>query len=119
MREVARREPWSGKLGPAVTERSGARAVIGSFDDYYAMLRPWCRKVDLWRTVYVPQVAGIAGIVDWLKGTGLRPFLDPLGDAERRDFLAAYEVALREAYPVQSDGKVLLEYPRIFIVAQR
>ena len=119
MREVAQNGLWSRKLGPAVTRRSGSRAVIGSFGDYYAMLRPICRRVDLWRTIYVPQVSGISGIVEWLKGTGLRPFLDPLGEGERRDFLAAYEEALRGAYAVQSDGKVLLDYPRIFIVAQR
>jgi trans-aconitate 2-methyltransferase len=119
MRQVARDGPWAEKLGLAVTERSGARAAIGRFEDYYGMLRPICRRVDLWRTVYVPQVDGITGIIEWLKGTGLRPFLNPLSEVERLEFLAEYEAALTDAYPVQSDGKVLLEYPRIFIVAQR
>ncbi|HKJ74172.1 MAG TPA: trans-aconitate 2-methyltransferase [Alphaproteobacteria bacterium] len=119
MRQVARDGVWADKLGPAVTERSGARAVIGRFEDYYQMLRPVCRRIDLWLTTYVPKVDGIAGIVEWLKGTGLRPFLDPLSESEREDFLAAYKAALGEAYPVQPDGKVLLDYPRIFIVAQR
>lgn len=119
MREVARSGPWAEKLGPKVTERSGSRAVIGTFEDYYRMLRPNCRRVDLWRTVYVPQVKGISGIVEWLKGTGLRPFLNPLTEAERADFLARYAAELKKAYIVQEDGTVLLDYPRIFIVAVR
>jgi trans-aconitate 2-methyltransferase len=119
MRDVARSGPWAAELGPAVTDRSGARAVIGSFGCLFRLLRPICRKVDLWRTVYVPQLHGIPGIIEWLKGTGLRPFLDPLSEDERRSFLDRYHTALAEAYPVESDGTVLLPYPRIFIVAQR
>lgn len=119
MRDTARFGPWAEKLGPSVTERSGARAVIGTFNDYYRMLRPLCRRVDLWRTIYVPQLKGIEGIVEWLKGTGLRPFLDPLSENERTDFLAMYSAALATAYDVEQDGTVLLPYPRLFIVAQK
>jgi trans-aconitate 2-methyltransferase len=119
MREVARNGPWAKKLGPSVTERSGGRAVIGSFGDYFRLLSPLCRKVDLWRTTYVHPLHGIPGVIEWVKGTALRPFLDPLSENERRRFLDRYQAALSKAYTIESDGTVLLPYPRLFIVAQR
>ena len=58
-------------------------------------------------------------VVEWLKGTGLRPFLDPLEAGEREDFLARYEAAIATAYPAEPDGTVLLPFPRLFFVATR
>ena len=53
-----------------------------------------------------------------MKGTGLRPFLDPLDEEHRIEFLARYEAAISEAYP-EGDGTVLLPFPRLFFVASR
>jgi trans-aconitate 2-methyltransferase len=58
-------------------------------------------------------------IVEWVKGTGLRPFLDMLEAKERPPFLSAYTRALDAAYPARSDGKRLFSFPRLFIVAVR
>ena len=54
-----------------------------------------------------------------MKGTGLRPFVDPLDPAEREAYLARYETAIAKAYPAEADGTVLLPFPRLFFVATR
>ena len=54
-----------------------------------------------------------------MKGTGLRPFIDPLEDRERETYLARYEAAIADAYPTEADGTVLLPFPRLFFVATR
>jgi len=58
-------------------------------------------------------------VVEWFEGSALRPFLDPLRPKEREAFLARYEEELAATYPMQSNGKVLLRYPRLFFIAQR
>jgi trans-aconitate 2-methyltransferase len=57
--------------------------------------------------------------VEWFKGSGLRPFLAPLDEAETTGFLTEYRAALVDAYPLLPDGSVLLPFPRLFIVAMR
>jgi trans-aconitate 2-methyltransferase len=58
--------------------------------------------------------------VEWYKGTGLRPFLEALPtDAERERFTLEYLKKIRVAYPPQRDGRVLLPFRRVFLIAYR
>ncbi|HTB89185.1 MAG TPA: trans-aconitate 2-methyltransferase [Steroidobacteraceae bacterium] len=116
MREVAADGPWAAVLAPA----AAARAPLAKAAWYYELLRPLCSKVDLWRTTYYHFLKGGAeAVVEWFKGSGLRPFLEPLNAAERRAFLERYTAAIAEAYPKVADGSVLLPFPRVFLTAIR
>lgn len=115
MRKVAMRAPFKDKLGGA----NAAREAIGAFVDYYAALVGDCAMIDIWRTIYVHALAGPDAIVEWVKGTGLRPFLAPLDSRETEAFLAQYREEIAAAYPPLADGRVLLPFPRLFIVAAR
>ncbi|MEP9368533.1 trans-aconitate 2-methyltransferase [Xanthobacter sp. VNH20] len=115
MRETALDGPWREKLAGAV----GARTELPSAGDYYNLLIAGAAQVDIWRTTYYHPLDGHGAIVEWLKSTGLRPFLDPLDAAERGDFLAAYQARLAAAYPLRADGKALLAFPRLFLIARR
>lgn len=116
MREVAADGPWASQLADA----AGQRTDIASASDYYSMLKPHCSRVDVWLTTYHhPLAQGASGVVEWFKGSGLRPFLQPLNDTEKTQFLEQYLAAVEQAYPVLPDGSVLLPFPRLFIVATR
>jgi trans-aconitate 2-methyltransferase len=116
MRETAAAGPWAAKLADA----GQARAERHGGEWYFRLLRLHAPHVDIWRTTYHhPLSGGAHAVVEWLKATGLRPFLDPLDATEREAFLARYEAAIAEAYPAEADGAVLLPFPRLFFVAGR
>jgi trans-aconitate 2-methyltransferase len=113
MREVARLAPFRDQLAHAAEMRDGLPAP----GVYYDALRPLCRNLDIWHTVYNHMLEDATAIVEWVKGTGLRPFLDPLEAPQRREFLDAYRARIAASYLPQADGKVLLRFPRLFMVA--
>jgi trans-aconitate 2-methyltransferase len=116
MREVAGAPSWAGKLAAAAAERADIRAA----EWYFRLARAHARHIDVWRvTYYHPLAEGARAIVEWVKGSGLRPFLNPLDDEDRLEFLARYEDAIAEAYPAEPDGAVILPFPRLFFVATR
>jgi len=113
MRDIAKSGPWAAKL------KEEPRTPIHGVDWYYRALRAEVASVDIWRTTYHHPLAGAKAIVEWFKSTGLRPFIQPLDEAERAEYLARYEAAVAKAYPALPDGTVLLPFPRLFFVATR
>ena len=113
MQQVAVAGPWADRLA------SAARAPLAPVRDYYDAMRPVASRLDIWHTVYNHVLSGPDAVVDWVRGTGLRPFIDPLSPEERAEYLSRYRSLIADAYPPANDGKVLLRFPRLFIVAAR
>jgi trans-aconitate 2-methyltransferase len=74
--------------------------------------------VDVWETTYLHVLHGDDPVLEWVRGTGLRPVLGALSSAEAAEFEASYSAALREAYPAGVGGTVF-PFRRIFAVAHR
>ena len=115
MREVATLYPWASSIGNA----AAVRTKILALNAYYDLLAADAAEVDVWRTAYQHPMDTPAAIVDWVRGTGLRPFIDPLSPAYRDGFLAEYERRIALAYLPRADRRLLLAFPRLFIVARR
>jgi trans-aconitate 2-methyltransferase len=113
MREVAADLRFAAAIGDA----AALRTRILSTNAYYDILAPRSRSVDIWLTTYHHVMAGPDAIVEWLRATGLKVFLDPLDEAGRRDFVEAYTDRVARAYPPRADGKLLFPFPRLFLVA--
>jgi trans-aconitate 2-methyltransferase len=113
MRQVAADGPWADRLLTA------PRSPLPPVRTYYDALKPFAGHVEIWHSVYNHVLADAAAIVDWVRSTGLKPFLEPLTPDERTEFLARYQARISDAYRPTADGKVLLRFPRLFIVAVR
>lgn len=75
-------------------------------------------RVDAWETTYLHVLTGDDPVFTWISGTGARPVLQALDDAQRAVFVPEYKALLRAAYPPQRFGTVL-PFRRIFVVGQR
>ncbi|HKS11813.1 MAG TPA: trans-aconitate 2-methyltransferase [Pseudomonas sp.] len=114
LREIASKGPWADKLGHLQLPPRHNAAF------YYDLLSPLCARVDVWRTTYHhPLAGGAEAVVEWFKGSALRPYLALLDETEQAAFLQQYLQAMQLAYPAATNGKVLLPFPRLFVVATR
>ena len=115
MRETAAEAPWGGRLTPLLR----TEPVLPP-ERYYGLLSALAAEVDLWESEYLHVLEGETPVLEWVKGTGLRPLLDALTDpAERAEFIARYQERLAEAYPRRPDGKTLFPFRRLFLIARR
>ena len=104
-------------LGTETLRQTVARKWVGDADVYYDLLTGSTTHLDIWETEYLQILTGEDPVLEWVKGTGLRPILNGLKDDERETFLITYRRRLREVYPAKSDGCTLYPFRRLFIVA--
>jgi trans-aconitate 2-methyltransferase len=76
-------------------------------------------RLDIWETEYLHVLDGDNPVVEWTRGSALKPLLDALDEPDRSDFVAEYAVRIARAYPRRPDGRTLLPFRRLFIVAVR
>jgi trans-aconitate 2-methyltransferase len=74
--------------------------------------------VTAWQTTYHHALGGDDPVLEWVKGTTLRPVFDLLDAKDHLEFTSAYGALLREAYP-ESDGITLFPFNRLFVVTIR
>jgi trans-aconitate 2-methyltransferase len=75
--------------------------------------------IQIWETEYIQEVGNHQGIFNWVQGTGLRPILTQMDEADQQEFEKAYVEAVTIAYPTQKNGKVLLPFRRLFMIAMK
>lgn len=110
--------PCAAPIGDAAVLAAVRRRWVMDAEAYYDLLSPLARRLDIWETEYLQVLAGKDAVLEWVKGTGLRPILNGLDEADRRVFLDSYRQALRNAYPQRPGGLTLYPFRRLFIVAQ-
>ena len=118
MRDAAEDHPDADRLRPALRRVAVEQPAV-----YVELLGSVGLDVDGWETTYQhildPQGQQANPVLEWVRGTGLRPVLDTLVDRSRREaFLADYDARLRAAYPRTPVG-VILPFRRVFAVAHR
>jgi len=113
LEEVRSQEPWVTILGPR------QRQYFVQTPVWYAdTLHALGMSVDLWETIYYHVLNGPDAVLEWVKGTALRPTLSKLTVTQQQEFLTVYGEKLRSAYPAGSHG-TLFPFKRLFFVARR
>jgi trans-aconitate 2-methyltransferase len=111
--QVAARPRWKERLSEV------PRPSVEEPATYLSRLAELGLDADVWETTYLQVLPGDDAVLQWMRGTGLRPVLSALeDDDERGAFEAEYGELLRRAYPRRPFGTVL-PYRRIFFVARR
>ncbi len=113
---VATSAAWRDRLGGAVPDRPVLAPAA-----YYDLLAGSAARIDIWETDYLQIMEGPDPVLDWTRGTALRPYLSGLDDdpAARDAFLADCRTALAAAYPRRPDGITLFPFRRLFLIAVR
>ena len=115
MRQVAGEGPWAAAVAGVATV-----APLLEPDAYYSVLAEAGGDIDVWSTTYLQALTGPDAVLEWMKGTALRPFLAALPDAVMRTaFLDALGARLSGAFPRRPDGVTLMPFPRLFLVARK
>lgn len=84
---------------------------------YFDLFSKAASDFTIWETVYYHVMDSHQGIIEWYRGTGLRPYLDALPEEKRGEFeQEVYDEVVR-AYPVQENGKIIFRFPRLFFTA--
>ena len=119
LRELSLSERWRETLGPAVERGPSSHEPA----EYLEVLLdcPRVVRVEVWETTYYHVLSGPDPVLDWVRGTGLRPVLEALQAAtegnppgQEEEFLQAYAAALRAAYPKDTAGRTIFPFRRIF-----
>lgn len=102
------------------TRHARGAIVAHEAEFYYDVLCSLAARIDLWVTEYCHIMDDPEAIVAWIRGTGLRPFLNALpSDEDRRQFEAALLERVTASYPRRLDGRIVFPFRRLFFVAYR
>jgi trans-aconitate 2-methyltransferase len=113
--ETAADPSWRNLMGPALNAMTREPPSF-----YYELLRPAAVRLDIWQTEYFHVVESHQAIIEWFRGTGLRPYLSALEDeGQRKKFEELLKERYTQVYRPQSDGLILFPFRRLFIVAYR
>lgn len=88
-------------------------------NETYNILANVSSDITMWETTYYHILPSHNSVIDWYKGSGLRPYLNILTADEKEDFLAELLIKIQQLYPIQSDNSIILKMPRLFFTARK
>ena len=113
LKELVMQSDWRDRLEPLLL------TPVPAPETYWRWLSLHARSLDLWETIYLQVLDGHDPVVNFMRGTALRPFLSVLQEEEAASFIEAFAKRMAVAYPAQSNGQTLFPFRRLFLVAQR
>jgi trans-aconitate 2-methyltransferase len=113
LRKLVNRPEWRAKL------KSLLLTPVPGPETYWQWLSAHTSNLDLWETIYLQVLDGKDPVVNFMRGTALRPFLTALPEKQANHFVSAFAKRMSLAYPAEKSGQTLFPFRRLFFVAQR
>ena len=85
--------------------------------EYFDLLAEVSSDFSVWETIYCHRMPSHESIMEWYKGTGLRPYLEALSENDAREFEKDVFNEVVNAYPIQANGEIIFRFPRFFFTA--
>ncbi len=114
IREIGRDKTWA-----EATAGVEDLFTIHSPGYYYDHLAEYFCNIDIWTTDYYHVMASQSMILDMIRSTGLKPYLERLDDSGGAEFEKRVFEKIQQDYPLQNDGKVLFPFKRLFFIAEK
>lgn len=86
-------------------------------NEYYEILSMCASSFDIWETVYYHEMPSHESLIDWVRSTRLKPYLECLNENDKKIFEAELLKKVKEQYRVMKNGNVILKFRRLFFVA--
>lgn len=102
-------------------EKAGQRRLFYTLkpEEYFDILSDISDDFGMWQTTYFHRMPDHEHIIEWYKGTGLRPYLEALGEADAAAFEREIFEEVKKRYPTQKNGEVIFRFPRLFFTAKK
>lgn len=86
---------------------------------YHDILAACTARFDMWETVYHHRMPSHRALIEWVRPTRLRPFLEVLDEESEACFEAELLARVQRVYPALSGGDVLLRFRRLFFLGRK
>lgn len=89
-----------------------------STEEYFDLLSSLSDDFEIWETIYCHRMPDYESIIEWYKGTGLRPYLEQLSKTDSERFISDVLEQLKQKYKVQENGEIVFRFPRLFFIVK-
>lgn len=93
--------------------------VMGTVEDYFNVISALSDEFDIWTTTYHHVLPSHEALWAWYEGTGLRPYLSQIDDSMKDEFKKDIMEEIKKNYPLQKNGKVIFDFPRLFFIVEK
>ncbi len=112
--KIAREPQWNERLEPYIMENPVSEPL-----DYYDLLSPYSKSIDMWETTYMQVLTGDYPVLEWTKGTVLPPLFSQLSNQEQRLFIDKYKSELASNYVKRNNGNTIFPFTRMFMIVYK
>lgn len=110
--QLSKNQTWNGKIVPRQYNNLTTK-------EYFDVLSHISSDFEVWETTYCHRMPSYESIIEWYKGTGLRPYLEQLSESDANEFVNDVYKELQQRYQVQNNGEILFRFPKLFFIVKK